>query len=213
VKPWSAQIVPSPAVQRRDLPIAETQGASAMTGQSSEGRIAVIGGSGFYDFPDLEERKEERVSTPFGDPSNAIVTGRIAGRPVAFLPRHGRGHRINPSELPSRANIYALKVLGVDHIISVSACGSMREEIAPLDVVIPDQLLDSARVVGQALSSKTASLHTSPSRTRSAAISARRCSAPPLLSALGSMPAARTFAWRGQPSPRVPSRAPIASGA
>lgn len=110
-----------------------------------EGRIAIIGGSGFYDFPDLEERDEVNVSTPFGAPSDAIVTGRLAGRAVAFLPRHGRGHRLSPSELPSRANVYALKSLGVETIISVSACGSMREEIAPLDVVIPDQLFDRTK--------------------------------------------------------------------
>jgi 5'-methylthioadenosine phosphorylase len=111
----------------------------------SAGRIAVIGGSGFYDFPDLEERREVQVETPFGAPSDAIVTGRLADQPVAFLPRHGRGHRISPSELPSRANIYALKQVGVERIISVSACGSMKEEIAPLDVVIPDQLFDRTK--------------------------------------------------------------------
>jgi 5'-methylthioadenosine phosphorylase len=108
-------------------------------------RIAVIGGSGFYDFPDLEERREVTVDTPFGPPSDAILTGRLEGQPVAFLPRHGRGHRLSPSELPFRANIFALKLLGVEWIISVSACGSMREEIAPLDVVVPDQLFDRTR--------------------------------------------------------------------
>ncbi|HET7770809.1 MAG TPA: S-methyl-5'-thioadenosine phosphorylase [Chloroflexota bacterium] len=111
----------------------------------SQGRIAVIGGSGFYDFPDLEDRRELRVETPFGPPSDSIVTGRLAGRPVAFLPRHGRGHRISPSELPARANIHALKQLGVERIISVSACGSMKEEIAPLDVLVPDQLFDRTK--------------------------------------------------------------------
>jgi 5'-methylthioadenosine phosphorylase len=85
------------------------------------------------------------VETPFGPPSDAIVTGLLEGQPVAFLPRHGRGHRLSPSELPYRANIFALKQLGVEWIISVSACGSMREEIAPLDVVIPDQLFDRTR--------------------------------------------------------------------
>ncbi len=109
------------------------------------GRVAVIGGSGFYDFPDLEERREETVDTPFGAPSDTIVTGTLAARAVAFLPRHGRGHRISPTELPARANIYALKRLGVEQIISVSACGSMTEEIAPLDVVIPDQLFDRTK--------------------------------------------------------------------
>ncbi|HEV2126652.1 MAG TPA: S-methyl-5'-thioadenosine phosphorylase, partial [Chloroflexota bacterium] len=110
-----------------------------------QGRIAVIRGSGFYDFAELEDRREEVVETPFGLPSDAIITGRLAGQPVAFLPRHGRGHRITPTALPARANIYALKRLGVDRIISVSACGSMREEIAPLDVVIPDQLFDRTK--------------------------------------------------------------------
>jgi len=111
----------------------------------TESRIAVIGGSGFYDFADLEERREQTVNTPFGPPSDTIVTGRLAGRGVAFLPRHARGHRLSPSEIPARANIYALKTLNVSHIISVSACGSMKEEIAPLDVVIPDQLFDRTK--------------------------------------------------------------------
>jgi 5'-methylthioadenosine phosphorylase len=115
------------------------------SGAQGERRVAVIGGSGFYDFPDLEAREEVTVETPFGRPSDAIIIGRLAGCPVAFLPRHGRGHRISPSELPARANIYALKSLGVEWVISVSACGSMREEIAPLDVVIPDQLFDRTR--------------------------------------------------------------------
>jgi 5'-methylthioadenosine phosphorylase len=109
-------------------------------------RIAIVGGSGFYDFPDLEDRREVTLETPFGPPSDAIVTGRLAGQTVAFLPRHGRGHRLSPSEIPARANIHALKSLGVEWIISVSACGSMREEISPLDVVIPDQLFDRTRL-------------------------------------------------------------------
>ena len=116
-----------------------------MSQTTTEGRVAVIGGSGFYDFPDLEDRREVDVETPFGRPSDAIVTGRLGGRPVAFLPRHGRGHRLSPSELPARANVYALKSLGVERIISVSACGSMKEAIAPRDVVIPDQIFDRTR--------------------------------------------------------------------
>ena len=111
----------------------------------SAGRIAVIGGSGFYDFAELEEREELAIETPFGAPSDAIVTGVLLGQPVAFLPRHGRGHRLDPAEIPARANIYALKQLDVEWIISVSACGSLREEIAPLDVVVPDQLFDRTR--------------------------------------------------------------------
>ena len=109
------------------------------------GRTAIIGGSGFYDFPDLTDRQEHSIETPFGRPSDSIVTGLLAGKPVAFLPRHGKGHRLSPTELPARANIYALKTLGVERIISVSACGSMKEEIAPLDVVIPDQLFDRTK--------------------------------------------------------------------
>jgi len=93
----------------------------------------------------LTETEEVTLDTPFGPPSDAIVVGTLEGRRIAFLPRHGRGHRISPSEIPSRANIYALKSLGVEHIISVSACGSLREDIAPLDVVIPDQLFDRTK--------------------------------------------------------------------
>src|SRR4051794_15655379 len=113
--------------------------------QVAEARVAVIGGSGFYDFPDLQEREEGEGDTPFGRPGDAVVPGRLSGVPVAFLPRHGRGHRINPSNLPSRANVYALKQLGAQWIISVSACGSMKEAIAPLDVVIPDQVFDRTK--------------------------------------------------------------------
>ncbi len=107
--------------------------------------FAVIGGSGLYSMPGLTDIIEHRMSTPFGDPSDAIVTGTLAGQRVAFLPRHGRGHRYSPGEVPSRANIYALKSLGVTHIVSVSACGSLREELKPLDIVVPDQLLDYTR--------------------------------------------------------------------
>lgn len=111
----------------------------------AEARIGVIGGSGVYEMEGLTEVEEVKVKTPFGDPSDLIVLGTLEGRRVAFLPRHGRGHRIMPSELPSRANIYALKSLGVEHIIAISACGSMKEEIHPLDMVIPDQIFDRTR--------------------------------------------------------------------
>jgi 5'-methylthioadenosine phosphorylase len=107
--------------------------------------LAVIGGSGVYDMETLTDVQEVRPSTPFGEPSDVIVIGTLNGRRVAFLPRHGRGHRISPSEINSRANIYALKSLGVKHLISVSACGSLREEYAPRDIVIPDQLFDHTR--------------------------------------------------------------------
>ncbi|MGC9358038.1 MAG: MTAP family purine nucleoside phosphorylase, partial [Anaerolineae bacterium] len=105
-------------------------------------RIGVIGGSGLYQMPGLEDVHELRVETPFGDPSDALIVGQIEGVPVAFLPRHGRGHVHTPSEVPYRANIYALKSIGVEHIISVSACGSLREKMEPCHIVVPHQLFD-----------------------------------------------------------------------
>lgn len=107
--------------------------------------FAVIGGSGLYAMPGLSEIEEVEISTPFGNPSDKIVIGTLTGKRVAFLPRHGRGHRFNPSEVPYRANIYALKSLGVKHIVSVSACGSLREHLKPCDIVVPDQLFDFTR--------------------------------------------------------------------
>jgi 5'-methylthioadenosine phosphorylase len=107
--------------------------------------LAIIGGSGVYDMEALQDVKEVRSTTPFGDPSDAIVVGTLAGLPVAFLPRHGRGHSISPAEVNSRANIYALKSLGVEYIVSISACGSMREDYAPRHIVIPDQLFDRTK--------------------------------------------------------------------
>ncbi len=104
--------------------------------------LAVIGGSGLYAMPGLTDVEEVNISTPFGDPSDAIVVGTYHGHRIAFLPRHGRGHRYNPSEVPYRANIYALKLLGVKHVVSVSACGSLREHMHPRDIVVPDQLFD-----------------------------------------------------------------------
>lgn len=104
--------------------------------------IGIIGGSGLYAMPGLTNVREERVSTPFGDPSDALVLGDLEGRKVAFLARHGRGHRILPSELNFRANIYAMKALGVERILSVSAVGSLKEEHKPTDFVIPDQFID-----------------------------------------------------------------------
>jgi 5'-methylthioadenosine phosphorylase len=111
----------------------------------SEIELAVIGGSGLYDMADLTDVDEIRISTPFGDPSDAITLGKLHGRRLAFLPRHGRGHVLSPSEVPYQANIFALKTLGVRHIISVSACGSLREDLSPGHVVIPDQLYDHTK--------------------------------------------------------------------
>jgi 5'-methylthioadenosine phosphorylase len=110
-----------------------------------EARIGIIGGSGLYKMEGMTKVEKVKVSTPFGEPSDAIILGNLEGVRVAFLPRHGEGHRISPSELPAKANIYALKSLGVERIISVSAVGSLKEEIAPLDVVIPDQLIDATK--------------------------------------------------------------------
>ncbi|RLC71949.1 MAG: S-methyl-5'-thioadenosine phosphorylase [Chloroflexi bacterium] len=107
--------------------------------------IGVIGGTGLYQMEELQEVEEVSVKTPFGDPSDVILIGRLGGRRVAFLARHGRGHRISPSELPSRANIFALKSLGVEWLISVNSAGSFREEIRPGDLVIPDQLIDRTK--------------------------------------------------------------------
>lgn len=104
--------------------------------------IAILGGSGLYQMPGLENVREEHLPTPFGAPSDALIVGELSGIPIAFLPRHGRGHVLTPSEVPYRANIYALKSLGVRHVISVSACGSLREHLQPGDIVIPDQLFD-----------------------------------------------------------------------
>jgi 5'-methylthioadenosine phosphorylase len=107
--------------------------------------IGIIGGSGLYDMPGLVEREEISVKTPFGDPSDKLIAGSLSGKRVVFLSRHGRGHRFMPSELNFRANIYAMKYLGVQRILSVSAVGSLKEELAPLDIVMPDQFLDRTR--------------------------------------------------------------------
>lgn len=107
--------------------------------------LAVIGGSGLYDMEGLTDVEEIPVETPFGKPSDTITIGTLHGRKLAFLPRHGRGHILNPSEVPYRANIFALKTLGVRYIISVSACGSLREDYAPGHIVIPDQLVDHTK--------------------------------------------------------------------
>ncbi len=111
----------------------------------AQARIGVIGGSGLYQMEGMTDIEEVTVSTPFGEPSDVITTGSLGGERVAFLPRHGRGHRILPTELPARANIYALKSLGVEWIISISAVGSLKEELRPLDLVVPDQLIDRTK--------------------------------------------------------------------
>lgn len=105
-------------------------------------KIGIIGGSGLYELEGIRDLKEQPLKTPFGDPSDAFVTGNLHGRDVIFLPRHGRGHRLLPTEIPYRANIWGLKKLGATHIISVSAVGSLKEEIHPGHLVFPDQFID-----------------------------------------------------------------------
>jgi 5'-methylthioadenosine phosphorylase len=108
-------------------------------------KIGVIGGSGLYQMAGFEDVVETRVSTPFGDPSDAILVGKLDGVRVAFLPRHGRGHYLMPTEVNYRANIFALKALGVENVIAVSAVGSLREDLRPGDIVVPDQVFDHTR--------------------------------------------------------------------
>jgi len=107
--------------------------------------IGIIGGSGLYDMAELTDRAEVHVTTPFGDPSGPYVTATLRGRRVAFLARHGAGHRIQPSDLNFRANIFGFKTLGVERILSASAVGSLREDYKPLDIVVPDQFFDRTR--------------------------------------------------------------------
>ncbi len=109
--------------------------------------LGVIGGSGLYDLPELENVETREVETPFGPPSSPLVVGTLDGLRIAFLARHGRGHRLNPSDVPYRANIWAMGELGVSHVLSVSAVGSLREEMAPRAAVVPDQIID--RSVGR----------------------------------------------------------------
>ena len=111
----------------------------------AEAEIAFIGGSGLYDIDGLADAEQVIIDTPFGQPSDTVTVGTLEGRRVAFLARHGKGHRHLPSEIPFRANIYALKLLGVERIISISAVGSLQEGIAPLDMVVPDQIIDRTR--------------------------------------------------------------------
>jgi 5'-methylthioadenosine phosphorylase len=115
------------------------------SGKKEPVKIGIIGGSGLYQMTGLTDTREIRVKTPFGDPSDALVVGTLEGRRVAFLARHGRGHLFSPSEINYRANICAMKMLGVEQIISVSAVGSLREDLPPMDFLIPDQFFDRTR--------------------------------------------------------------------
>ena len=112
---------------------------------SEEWVIGIIGGSGLYAVDSLEDEQWIDVKSSFGEPSDAILCGRIAGVKVRFLPRHGRGHRFSPTDIPVRANIFAFKKLGVERIISISAVGSLKKKVKPLDILIPEQLIDRTR--------------------------------------------------------------------
>src|SRR5258706_9886718 len=107
--------------------------------------IGIIGGSGLYDMAELTDREDKTISTPFGDPSGPYVVGTLRGKRVAFLARHGAGHRLSPSELNYRANIFGMKMLGVEYLLSASAVGSLKEEYKPLDIMIPDQFVDRTK--------------------------------------------------------------------
>ena len=108
-------------------------------------QIGIIGGSGLYDMADVTDRSEVTLSTPFGDPSGPYLLGTLRGKRVAFLSRHGAGHRLSPSELNYRANIFGMKMLGVEYLLSASAVGSLKEGLPPLDIVIPDQFIDRTK--------------------------------------------------------------------
>jgi 5'-methylthioadenosine phosphorylase len=108
----------------------------------AEAKVGIIGGSGLYQIEGLTDTREIKIKTPFGNPSAAITLGKLEGVKVAFLPRHGKGHVLSPTELPSQANIYAMKTLGVEWLLSVATVGSLQEKIRPLDIVIPDQIID-----------------------------------------------------------------------
>jgi 5'-methylthioadenosine phosphorylase len=111
----------------------------------AEAKLAFIGGSGMNNVDGLTERESVDIETPFGAPSDSIVVGTLGETRVAFLPRHGRGHRLSPTDIPARANIYALKLLGVERLVSISAVGSLREEVEPQDFLVPDQLIDRTK--------------------------------------------------------------------
>src|SRR5262245_49063137 len=126
-------------------PLAHPLKGVSMSTPTPAPTLAIIGGSGLYNMSGLSDIEEHDLTTPFGKPSDPIVVGTLNGQRVAFLARHGRGHRITPTEVNYRANIFALKLLGVERIVSVSACGSLREDYAPGHIVVPDQIYDNTK--------------------------------------------------------------------
>jgi hypothetical protein len=166
----------------------------------SEKTLGIIGGSGLYDLPGLEDRETVEVETPFGKPSDALVTGTLHGVRMAFLPRHGRGHRLSPSELPFRANIYAMKKLGMSAVVGISAVGSMKIDLRPAAPRSPP-------------SSATAASRTRTSPTRSGSPCARSRSERRARLAPSRTTAAPTSAWKALCSARAPSRGCTEAGA
>jgi len=124
----------------------KTKSSKRTKQESAAAEIGILGGSGLYSMPGLEKAREWRVKTPFGEPSDALVLGTVEGKRVAFLARHARGHRLLPSEINYRANLYAMKLAGVTRVISVSAVGSLREDLRPLEFLVPDQFYDRTRL-------------------------------------------------------------------
>ena len=174
--------------------------------------IGVIGGSGLYELPGLTDVRWKRVRTPFGDPSDEFCTGAFQGRPVIFLPRHGRGHRLTPSELNFRANIWGLKSLGAEWVLSVSAVGSMKETIHPLDLVVPSQFYDATRrrvstFFGDGIVAHVGMADPVCPTLADALEKAARAPAPPCIGA------GPTSASRGRSSPRRRSRVHTGAGA
>ena len=133
-----------PSLVYSPLVLTKTSGGGPrVSGTSKQAKVGVIGGSGFYEL--LDDAREVKLDTPFGAPSDSYFVGDLGGVPIAFLPRHARGHRILPCEVNYRANIWGMKALGVEQIVSASAVGSLREELKPLDIVVPDQLFDRTK--------------------------------------------------------------------
>ncbi len=174
--------------------------------------IGIIGGSGLYDMAELTDRDERRIDTPFGEPSAPYVTGTLRGKRVAFLARHGAGHRLLPSELNFRANIYGFKALGVEYILSASAVGSLKDEYKPMDLVIPDQFVDRTRgristFFGRGLVAHVGFAHPFCAPLSDIAFRASQSAGATVHQAAG-----RTCAWKGRSSRRLPSRGCIDRG-
>ena len=178
-----------------------------------QAEIGIIGGSGLYDMAELTDREDVRVDTPFGDPSGPYVLATLRGRRVAFLARHGAGHRISPSELNFRANIFGMKALGVHSILSASAVGSLKEEYKPLDIVVPDQFYDRTKGRISTFFGRGLVAHVGLCPPHLRRRSPRWPATPATRSARRCTVAARTCAWRARSSRRWPNRSSIARGA